>query len=567
MKAKKKFDPKIIQQFVIDHTEKFVIGVAAALFLYFTYNSLTSLPPYKEKPETLDKATAAAAAKLVSGPLTKKAAEVAKFPAYGDMIDQFKTPVDPHAYPMKDPLYWKQYSPLRLRPTPEVLAVEHLRAVPGRGAIAKDNGATAGKRWVVVTGLVPYKKQLKEYRSKFESAASFDPGEDVPKYAGFFVQKAEVVPGANAEPKWSKPTVGFKDANAAVALWGGKTARDPADPRFVLPQLVSPLPLLADAPWGNDAVSPPAIPVVEHPAPGPAGPGGVFGPQPGGLPGVGRGPDPAPGAPAPLGPGLGPATGGNNPLAGEPAKPDNPNPVIDESQVPEYLLLRYLDFDIKPDKQYQYRIFLVLANPNCGLDRDVLEDPDSSGPPLLGVVENEPDAKSAKWSGPCISDRVPGEMRLLGGSVLAATGLKEISAEVRVLLWQEKTGRNSNCSIPGLVRGAILNFKDAAFKTPGAASVTQGLLTNSILVDLMGGEPLGRQLKSPGMVLVLDEAGNLVIHDEAVEDEEWVTATKEPAGELPPAAAPPPQTPGVPGATPAPQIAPVPTNRTGRGGR
>ena len=186
-----------------------MIGVAAALFLYFTYNSLTSLPPYKEKPETLDKATAAAAAKLVAR-LTKKAAEVAKFPAYGDMIDQFKTPVDPHAYPMKDPLYWKQYSPLRLRPTPEVLAVEHLRTVPGRGAIAKDNGATAGKRWVVVTGLVPYKKQLKEYRSKFESAASFDPGEDVPKYAGFFVQKAEVVPGATRSPSGRSPPSGSR---------------------------------------------------------------------------------------------------------------------------------------------------------------------------------------------------------------------------------------------------------------------------------------------------------------------------------------------------------------------
>ncbi len=54
MKAKKKFDPKVIQQFIIDHTEKFVIGLVGLLFLYFTYNSVTQLPPYDQKPGKLE---------------------------------------------------------------------------------------------------------------------------------------------------------------------------------------------------------------------------------------------------------------------------------------------------------------------------------------------------------------------------------------------------------------------------------------------------------------------------------------------------------------------------------
>ena len=41
MKSKTKFDPKVIQQFFIDHTEKFVIGLVAALFLFFAYQSFT----------------------------------------------------------------------------------------------------------------------------------------------------------------------------------------------------------------------------------------------------------------------------------------------------------------------------------------------------------------------------------------------------------------------------------------------------------------------------------------------------------------------------------------------
>ena len=106
---------------------------------------------------------------------------------------------------MPYPPFWKPFKPLRLRQTPDVFAVEQLRAIPGRGAFPKDTGTT-GKRWVIVTGLVPYKKQLDEYRNKFLTAASSDPAQDVPKYWGFFVQKAEVVPGAKEEPKWSKST-------------------------------------------------------------------------------------------------------------------------------------------------------------------------------------------------------------------------------------------------------------------------------------------------------------------------------------------------------------------------
>ena len=66
----------------------------------------------------------------------------------------------------------KRIAPRRLRDAPEVFAVEQLRAIPGRGAFLKaaGNAGTVGQRWVVVTGLVPYKRQLAEYRAKFEGA-------------------------------------------------------------------------------------------------------------------------------------------------------------------------------------------------------------------------------------------------------------------------------------------------------------------------------------------------------------------------------------------------------------
>ena len=52
MKSKTKLDPKVIQQFLIDHTEKFVLGLVAAVFLLFTYQSVT-LSGYAKKPDEL----------------------------------------------------------------------------------------------------------------------------------------------------------------------------------------------------------------------------------------------------------------------------------------------------------------------------------------------------------------------------------------------------------------------------------------------------------------------------------------------------------------------------------
>ena len=82
------------------------------------------------------------------------------------------------------------------------------------------------------------------------------------------------------------------------------------------------------------------------------------------------------------------------------------------------------------------------------------------------------------------------------GTVLAASGVNEIKAEIRVLLWREQAGHNSNSSNAGMVRGSILNFKDATLKTPGGSKITQDLATNSILVDLQGGETLPGQGKN-----------------------------------------------------------------------
>ena len=252
--------------------------------------------------------------------------------------------------------------------------------------------------------------------------------------------------------------------------------------------------------------------------------------------------------------GEGPRLGANAAPAPGPKKP-----VDEEVQTPEYLLLRFFDFDVEANKQYQYRIFLVLENPNYHLPANVLIDEKLAESPWVGVTGSQPikgpggesidwptDPKYAKWSLPCTSDRLPGDMRLLGGPVAAARGLQEINGEVRVLKWLEKSGLHGSFFKPNLVRGTILNFQDAPFRTPGAAKPTKEplLTTDCILVDLVGGEslrsPKDGSCVSPGMILVMDGSGNLVLHDEVAEADEWNKANRQPAKRQPPV----PPTPG-----------------------
>ena len=77
MKSKKKFDPKVIQQFFIDHTEKFVIGLVAAfvslLHLQLGHCSSTA---YDKKPEELESGHQRGLRQDSKGPDTPRPAHV-----------------------------------------------------------------------------------------------------------------------------------------------------------------------------------------------------------------------------------------------------------------------------------------------------------------------------------------------------------------------------------------------------------------------------------------------------------------------------------------------------------
>lgn len=135
--------------------------------------------------------------------------------------------------------------------------------------------------WACVVAKVPIRDQLKLYQDAFEKARGSDPNKDFPSYVGFFVERAEVLPGKDLEwtpvplydgqqqsiAQGKSLTTGpahviavgaayDKLIAAAQAYWSGGISQDVIDPRFAEAPLTLPLPPLVGREWGAEATHP-----------------------------------------------------------------------------------------------------------------------------------------------------------------------------------------------------------------------------------------------------------------------------------------------------------------------
>ncbi len=214
----------------------------------------------------------------------------------------------------------------------------------------------------VVTALIPYRKQIENFNETMVKDRDIIPGrkpeEDSPIIATFTVQRARVVNPNDPEDKlvWEDNTkqaqdffaTNFKyltksDDPVVLSLHGPAT---PGLPKQNIPSwfTVSPLPTLADRKWQRE-VTHPRIPLITDLTeeeikveeanvfmPAAPAPGGGFGPQ-------------------------------------VPVEPVAPT----EVELPEYVLLRHIDFKVAPGVNYRYRVTLTYKNPNVGLDSKYLD--------------------------------------------------------------------------------------------------------------------------------------------------------------------------------------------------
>ena len=312
-KPKLRLDKAAIQEFFLQNVEKIAFGLLALVFLFFVYSAIkVNSNSYSKTPAQLEEAVRTGQHTL-DGTEPKTNLEVRD---YDVQAKQNSTPVAEKPYgPLANwepPIFRKP----ELRDAPALYAVQGLRGTAGFGAMmmiaeqpadphgqpaAVIQGATAvqGQRWIVLTGLVPYDKELAAFDDALKHAGptgSYSSERDTPYYLGYEVERVEVVsPADAAKPNWdnAKKIQSGKAVRQAQKRWNQQQAADVVAQTYIFPPnvtaLVFPLGPLVGSTWGESVAHPREIPLLDLTQPG-VGVAGMVRPP------VAPGPQPAGGA-------------------------------------------------------------------------------------------------------------------------------------------------------------------------------------------------------------------------------------------------------------------------------
>ena len=552
---KPSLDVNSMKEFSIQHVEKFVFGGVILLLLLFAVRAVGTiggLGPDFSAEELSDLAQSATNHWAGTDPRAYLAAKGIEVNPYGSR-DAPKIlepiPVEPYVHEVawNDPIS----PPRRKREEPALMAIKDLRASAGHGAMrATSSGSMGreptamtstrsarGRRWVVVTGLIPIQSQMEAYKTTFEDAVVRDWQRDLPLYLGYRIERAEVTGDEDPEQlaRLWKPIKLLEAFRAAGYSSGGREVVDkryfPAQTQEARYPMVFPLPPLIKGDLGPEVAHYPEIPLlVDMPE---SERGSLYGEQPGaeaesGEAGELQG---APGTESPeksdvdefAGPmamrgGVGmPGTAGGMPgMAGMPGGPyggmgdsypgyeasmegeasgmpggygygmDGRTGVGMRAQKPiEYQLFRFFDFDVEPGNRYRYRVRAVLKNPNYKLpEQYVLKEE------LGAKYYIEPD----DWSEPSDTATVPYDSRLVAGPVKAPpTILYEPSAQVVAVTLRMEDGFEASQDYT-VYRGHLANFEAAIAEETRGGPAGMGL--GYMGEEEAGGEPPKRRPKA-----------------------------------------------------------------------
>jgi hypothetical protein len=479
-KPKLRLDKAAIQEFVIEHVEKIVFGLLTLIFLFFVYSAIGVVKAsYPKTPAQLTEAVTAGQ-RILDGTEPKTDLVVQD---YDVQAKQNTVDVDKKLYPPLAVIDKRILSKPPLRDKPALYAVTGLRGSAGLGAMsmttepaAGGGGAAAGAmavqglRWIVVTGLVPYDKELAAFDDALRNAGP--PGcctaeRDSPYYVAYEVQRLEVLsPADAAKPEWKNA----KSINSTKAIadmqkrWTQQQAQEHVAPEHFFTSkptaLVFPLGNLVGSTWNDSVAHPDEIPFVD-----PQVAGGMAG---GAMAPAGNKPPDA-GTVKPAGgdsdadddPQAAPPPGGG----GTPA----PGPVA-AAATSRYLLFRFFDFDVQPGKQYVYRVRLKLRNPNykkssISVNPAWLKDPNWAEEQFLKTEWSD-----ASEPAPTIS--VPGGTSILAVSVSNNKATREHLGRVLVTKWSKKHGVEAFDKVD-VQHGSVVDFSKA-FKPSDQANAAAG---------------------------------------------------------------------------------------------
>jgi hypothetical protein len=405
-------------------------------------------------------------------------------------------------------------------------------------------------RMVVVNASFPYKRQLEEFQKqlRYNSLGEYlGNAKDLPEFRGFNVQRQVRLLDGTMVQAWSD----LDWLENYKAIYSEKDEEDYKDPeelvKFkIIPDLSSalclPLPMLS-----RDKKYPPVTMTTinnaleklkkagEPPKTGPLGgdrfkgEGGPFGkPADTGKP---KTPPSDTGTP-----------GGNQAAAAA------------ATSVQEAILIRFVDVNIQPGYQYEYRIQLKVANPNLGMEKKVGRPEDATIKELVGPYAEVMFSKDGRKT---TGIAVPPETFVYAYTHDTRTPRPD-HAHVQVQSWMsqvrtDKTNANAVDEVGDWIvedldvaRGQYVagikpvklpvwdpkhdhyQFKDAKGSRPGTTAANKGAVpiefgAGALLVDFEGGKAVfqvkGRTvIDEPGIEMLMVTAdGRLIVHNSAAD--------------------------------------------------
>ena len=504
MKLKISFDKKAIGNFILEHSEKVLLGAFILVFAVIIYGAAVRREKFDKTPnDLLDKCTNAKRsldgerpermkellqeqqAREDKGDYKKVADKIAELSKQGISVKPYESDVA-----LDKPLFGQRgkrgqpelYDVAELRSTADFGALQYIEASSGGAAappprqggrpaqppVARvtGNAAVRGKHWVVITGLVPVEMQANAYRKIFGDSIGYDPVNDVPTYAGYFVERAEInSPADEKNPSFSKKFNSVDAEKEAAKDWPQPQA-DVVEGKYIDPILTFPLGPLQYRGWGANVAHAPEIPLLN-----------AYG-----------------GTEGETGDKTDFQNGGDNPRAeagSPPGQYGRSSGIRGGGNGPESAaskLLRFFDFTVEPGKSYIYRVSLVLKNPNSTIDASKLEKAEFAKEKYL-------------YTNPVLTDRVdvPKDTQILVGAA-KSEALEPGKFPVVLKTWAQKSGRAGYLPVTNVDHGQVLNLLNQTVvpvanesptpASPDAEDVKADLITDATLLDMDGGKKI-----------------------------------------------------------------------------
>lgn len=580
-KTKKKPSAASGDNFLVLHGEKFLFVLVLLLTLWLMTKG-SGLTPFTLTPDQIHDAVSKAENRIKTNdvPLEEvdKDLNVTNYLGYASLI---KSSLKSDYY--KTDIRWEQslFPEKILRPDVVPMTVENLRAVACVGAIryAKGQGAAAmagmnaqsvddrGRHWITVTGLIPIAEQLKEYNEELGRAQFTDYNRDVPKYVFYDIFRGVV--DENGETRWDENPIDLSRVYADEIDQWISYGFDPVSPDYIVPifsinspSLTMECPPMVNKPFGAEVTNLPNIPLLSETqkeqlaeyaketqeyekelksqssrdfgaalnqsifsglqtggtrsgaGPMGAGPMGMAGP-----PGMS-------GPPGMMGP---PGTMGNQRGLGMTRAPGMSGPSSIKETSVDYYLFRFFDFSVQEGVTYRYKVKLYLANPNYGLDINLVEDGDSVTRPT--IVSEE--------SGPSNPVSLGSESRILVESIEpAGRPGQDPKMTIASIYFNTEDAKESIAPGKKVVRGQVANFLREQHRPidMGGTGVMSGNMSDTgrrpervyvnhesdiCILDAEGGEKIGgTELRAPAKMLVMNPSGLVTVHDETADKSE-----------------------------------------------